>query len=130
MGSTAKFSISASVAGLPETGTGETQGFVSTFSSTNAHYSIASIVATTGSTGHGSAPGVVVPSSATVVYVVPTQSTNPSTAGIRVTQSTAVVGVYLGYRKPSLLNVESTVETTFHFYTTGNTTVPLRVVVI
>lgn len=131
MGATAAFSVSCTVAGLPEQSTsGDAMGFISTFSSTNAHYSITAGVATTGSTGHGSAPGVVVPSSATVLYIVPTRSTNSSTSGLRVTQSTATAGVYIGYRKPSVINVESTSETTYHIYSTGNTTVAFRAVVI
>lgn len=72
----------------------------------------------------------MVPSSASAVFIIPTRSTNPSTAGLRVTQSTAETGVYIGYKGPSLINCESTFETTLHVYTTGNTTTPFRAVVI
>lgn len=78
------------------------------------------------------ARGVVVPSSATALYVIPTKSTNPSTAGLRIseTTSTASPGVRLGYRKPSLLNVESTFESTVYFFSTGQTTFRIRVVTV
>lgn len=76
--------------------------------------------------------GVVVPSSASVVYVIPTKSTNGSTSIVRVTETTSTnaPGVRLGYRRPSLLNVESTVESTLYFLSTANTTFRVRVLVI
>jgi hypothetical protein len=76
--------------------------------------------------------GVVVPSSATVVYVVPTQSSNGSTSIIRYTETTSTnaPGVRLGYRRPSAINVESTVESTIYLKSTAGTTFRARVIVI
>lgn len=76
--------------------------------------------------------GVVVPSSASAVYVIPTKSTNGSTAIVRISQTTSTnaPGVQLGYRGPSLINVESTVESTVYFFSTANTTFRVRVVVL
>lgn len=129
----AQFSISSTLSGLPEQSTsGDAVGFISTFSSTNATYRIQEVeVCTNGSTLF-MGRGVVVPSSATVLYVVPVNSTNPSTAGLRITETTSTnaPGVRLGYRKPSILNVESTFESTVYFLSTGQTTFRVRVVTI
>ena len=131
MGATAHLSISCTVAGFPEQSTaGSAGGFFTTFKTTNAHGSITAGVATT---AIGTAPGIVIPSSATVLYIIPTQSTNPSTSGLRIAPSTALAsteGMYIGYRKPSIINVESTFESTFHVYTTGGTTVAFRAIVL
>ena len=88
-------------------------------------------VCTNGSTAY-MARGVVVPSSATGVFVIPTKSTNGSTAIIRYAETTSTnsPGVRLGYRGPSLINVESTVESTVYFFSTANTTFRVRVVVL
>lgn len=131
MGATARFSISSTVSGLPEGGSGES-GFASTFSSTNAHWTWSEVeVTTNGSTVYMSR-GVVVPSSATAVYVKPTKTTNGSTAIVRVveTTSTNAPGVRLGYRGPSMWNVESTVESTIYFISTAATTFRVRVGVL
>lgn len=131
MGSTAKFSISATIEGLPEQSTsGSGAAFNTTWKSTNAAYTISNVeVSTQGSTAYQSR-GVVVPSSATVLYVIPAQSTNPSTAGFRMSETSSTVGVRMGYRGPSIINVESTSESTVYFFTTGVTTYRLRVVTI
>lgn len=133
MGSTAAFAFSGVLEGLPQLSTsGEAVAFNSTFRSTNATYLISEIeVSTAGSTAF-MGRGFVVPSSATVLYVIPVNSTNPSTAGYRIseTTSTNAPGVRLGYRRPSVLSVESTFESTIYLFTTGQTTYRVRVVAV
>lgn len=83
-------------------------------------------------TAIATAPGIVIPSSATVLCIIPTQSTNPSTSGLRIAPSTGLAtteAMYIGYRRMSVINCESTFETTIHVFTTGNTTVAFRALV-
>lgn len=115
----ADFNLSATVSDFPEGGTAS--GFNQSFQTTQAVGDWHTTSATTAGT-----VGVLLPTSASAIFVVPTESTNtnPFLAGFT---SGRVGGIRLSPQNPSLVSINVAVPSTLHLWTTATEPVNVRV---